>query len=226
MCFFFFFLKFGFELKLLPRVHRITECVGLEGTFRGRLAQPPCSEQGQLQPDQVSQSPVQPGLEHFQGWGFHCLSGQPLPVFHHPHCEKLLAYIQSKSPLFQFKAITPCPITTCPCHSPSPALSQPLQALAAALRSPRSLLFMRLCWIPWVVITVQQLLQRSASAGGCFFDRSELGFYSPPVGSSTSASQSKGWPSCVRDCWLELLYELLPAGTATLRGTGMSSRML
>jgi len=34
--------------------HRITECYGWEGTFRGHLAQPPCSEQGRLQPDQVA----------------------------------------------------------------------------------------------------------------------------------------------------------------------------
>jgi len=28
--------------------HRIIECFGLEGTFRGHLAQTPCSEQGHL----------------------------------------------------------------------------------------------------------------------------------------------------------------------------------
>jgi len=32
-------------------------------TFRGHLAQTPCSEQGHLPLDQVAQSPVQPGLE-------------------------------------------------------------------------------------------------------------------------------------------------------------------
>ena len=41
------------------------ECFRLEGTFRGHLAQPPCSEQGYLQPDQVAQSNVQPDLEYF-----------------------------------------------------------------------------------------------------------------------------------------------------------------
>jgi len=51
------------------------------------LLQPPCHEQGHLQPDQVAQSPVQPGLECFQGWGIDHLSGQPLPGFHHP-CHK------------------------------------------------------------------------------------------------------------------------------------------
>jgi len=65
--------------------HRTIECFGLEGTFRGHPAQPPFSEQGYLQLDQVAQSPVQPGLEGFQGWGLHYLSGQLVPVFHHPY---------------------------------------------------------------------------------------------------------------------------------------------
>ena len=77
---------------------RIIECFGLEGTFRGHLAKPPCSEQG-YQLGQVAQSIVQPGLECFQGWGLQYLSGQPVPVFHHPYGKKFLPYIQSKSTL-------------------------------------------------------------------------------------------------------------------------------
>ena len=65
--------------------YRIIKCFGLEGTFRGHLAQLPCSKQGHLQLDQVAQSPIQPGLECFQGWGLHYLSGQPVTVFHHPY---------------------------------------------------------------------------------------------------------------------------------------------
>jgi len=38
------------------------ECFGLEGTFRGHLAQLPCSEQGHLQPGHIAQSPVQPDV--------------------------------------------------------------------------------------------------------------------------------------------------------------------
>jgi len=40
----------------------------LEGTFRGHLAQPSCSELGHVQLDQVAQSPVQLDIECFQGW--------------------------------------------------------------------------------------------------------------------------------------------------------------
>jgi len=82
---------------LLNRL-RLVECFGLEGTFRGHLAQHPRSEQGHLPLDQVAQSAVQPDLECFQGWGIDHLSGEPVPVFHHPHC-KFLPYIQSKSAL-------------------------------------------------------------------------------------------------------------------------------
>jgi len=74
----------------------ILEYFGLEGAFRGHLAQPPCREQGHLQLDQVAQSPIQPGLECFQGWGLQCLSGQPVLVFHHPRGKKFFPYIQSK----------------------------------------------------------------------------------------------------------------------------------
>ncbi|KAK4830334.1 LOW QUALITY PROTEIN: hypothetical protein QYF61_010098 [Mycteria americana] len=43
----------------------------------------PLQEQGHLQLGQVAQSPIQPDLECFQGWGLHYLSGQPIPVPHH-----------------------------------------------------------------------------------------------------------------------------------------------
>lgn len=44
----------------------------------------PCKEQGYLQPDQVTQSLVQPDPECFQEQGTHHLFG-PVPVPHHPH---------------------------------------------------------------------------------------------------------------------------------------------
>ncbi|KAK4810711.1 hypothetical protein QYF61_007685 [Mycteria americana] len=81
-------------------------------TDLGHLVQPPCHRQGHLQLNQVTQSPVQPDLECFRGWGLHYLSGQPVPVSHHPHRKKFLPYIQSTSTLFQFKTIAPCTVTT------------------------------------------------------------------------------------------------------------------
>ena len=64
--------------------------------LQGSSSPTPGSAQGHLQLDQVAQSPVQPGLERFQGWGLHHLPGQPVPGFHHPHGKKFLPYIQSK----------------------------------------------------------------------------------------------------------------------------------
>ncbi|KAK4806889.1 hypothetical protein QYF61_012610 [Mycteria americana] len=57
-------------------------------TIKGHLVQPPSNEQGHLQLKQPDLSPVQPDLECFQGWGIHHLSGQPVPVSHHPHLLK------------------------------------------------------------------------------------------------------------------------------------------
>ena len=51
--------------------------------------QPPCYVQGRQPLDQAAQSHIQPGLECLQGWDIHNLLGQPVPVRHHPLCEKL-----------------------------------------------------------------------------------------------------------------------------------------
>ena len=61
--------------------YAVIERLGLEETFRGHLAQPPCREQGHLQVDQVAQSPVQPDLECFQGWGISQVVGNPCQGF-------------------------------------------------------------------------------------------------------------------------------------------------
>ena len=62
-----------------------------------------------------------------------------------PNSKEFLLYIQSKSTLFQFEAITPCPITTGPCkRSLSSLLVAPFKYWKASLRSPRSLFFSRL----------------------------------------------------------------------------------
>jgi len=72
--------------------HRIIECFGWERTFRGHLAQSPCSEQGHLQQVQVAQNPIRLDLECFQGWGLNYLSGQSVPAPQHPHGRKFLPY--------------------------------------------------------------------------------------------------------------------------------------
>jgi len=58
---------------------------------KDHLVPSPCREQGHLPLDQVAQSSIQPGLEHCQGGGSHSFSGQPVPVFHHPHGEEFFA---------------------------------------------------------------------------------------------------------------------------------------
>jgi len=50
--------------------------------------QPPCCVKGRQPPDQAAQSHIQPGLECLQGGGIHNPLGQPVPVRHHPLCEK------------------------------------------------------------------------------------------------------------------------------------------
>ncbi|TRZ17424.1 hypothetical protein HGM15179_009678 [Zosterops borbonicus] len=61
---------------------------------------------------QVVYGPVQPGLEHFQGWGIHNFFEQPVPVPHHPYCKICLPYIQNKSTLFYLKTSVPCHVIT------------------------------------------------------------------------------------------------------------------
>ena len=92
--------------------------------------QPPRHRQGH-QPlhlilDQVAQSPIQPDLEHLQGWGIHNLCGQPVPAPHHSHSKELPLDIQPKSPLLQIKTISPCPAITYPFKELTPLLSKRL----------------------------------------------------------------------------------------------------
>jgi len=59
---------------------RIIEWPGLKRTTMTIWFQPPCYVQSRQPADQAAQSHIQPGLE--------CLLGQPVPVHHHPLCEK------------------------------------------------------------------------------------------------------------------------------------------
>ena len=92
---------------------RITEWLGLEGTSRIMKLQGPCLRQGHQLPylilAQAAQGPIQPGLEHLQGW-----TGHPQPVWaavpapHHSHRKELPPDIQPQSSLLQLKIISLC----------------------------------------------------------------------------------------------------------------------
>ena len=94
----------------------------IEKDHNDHLVSAPCYVQGHQPLDQAAQSHIQLGLECFQGWGIHSLLGQPVPVCHHPPCEKLPPNIQLKPPLSQFKTILPCPTTIHTCKQPFPFL--------------------------------------------------------------------------------------------------------
>lgn len=83
--------------------HRIIESPGLEGTLKIILFQSPTKHKDNLSLDQVAQSPIQSGLEHYQELGSHS-SGQPMPLFHLLHSKEFLPNIQSLSTLFHLKA--------------------------------------------------------------------------------------------------------------------------
>jgi len=65
----------------------------LEGTLKIIWFQPPCNGQGHLPLHQVTQSSIQPDLEHCQGGGSHKFSGLHVTVFHHSHGEEFVPNI-------------------------------------------------------------------------------------------------------------------------------------
>jgi len=80
---------------LIPFFSRIikSECLGLERTLKINEFQAPFHVQGLFPLQHIAQSPVQPGLELFQGQDIHNFSGQPVPVPHHPHSKEFISYI-------------------------------------------------------------------------------------------------------------------------------------
>lgn len=72
---------------------RITEWFELEGTLKIIMFQPSYQGQRHLPLDQVARRLTQPGLEHSQEGGRCNFSGQPIPVFYHPHNKKILPHI-------------------------------------------------------------------------------------------------------------------------------------
>ena len=112
---------------IIESYNRIAEWLGLEGTSRIRKLQPFHHRQG-CQPlhlilDQVAQDPIQPGLEHLQGW-----MGHPQPLWaavsapHHSHSKELPSGIQPESSLLQLKGISPCLAIIYPCKELIPLL--------------------------------------------------------------------------------------------------------
>ena len=109
----------------------------------GSSSPTPLPKQGHL--EQVAQYPVQPGFEYLQRRRIHSLSGQPVPVFHHPQREEVLPRIQTELPLLPFVPVAPCPVTGHHWKESGPVLLTPTcRYLEAFLRSPLSLLFSRL----------------------------------------------------------------------------------
>jgi len=105
------------NLKL--QVPAAKEWPGLGGTSGISKLQPPCLSQGCQPPHsipaQAAHGPIQPDLEHLQGWTGH---PQPLwaavPAPHHSHSEEPPPDIQPKSSLLQLQTISPCPATIYP----------------------------------------------------------------------------------------------------------------
>ena len=87
----------------------------------------PCHTQGHqpphFTPAQAAQGPIQPGLEHLQGWTGH---PQPLwaavPAPLHSLCKELPPDIQPPSSLCQLQTISPCPAVISPFQELIPLL--------------------------------------------------------------------------------------------------------
>ena len=74
------------------------------GGLKNHLAPTLLCERGHLPLDQVAQSPIQPGLEHFQGAGIHNFSRQLVPVPHNTHGKEFLMS-NLKLPSFSLKTL-------------------------------------------------------------------------------------------------------------------------
>jgi len=75
---------------------------------------------GTPQIDQIAQGLIHPRLENLQGRSINHISGQPVPVPHHPHCKRLFLDVQTKSTVFKLETIYPCSVTIDPCKEPVP----------------------------------------------------------------------------------------------------------
>ena len=83
--------------------------VGLRRDLWGSSSPTPLTKQGHL--EQAAQDHVQAGFEYLQRRRLHNLSGQPVPVLHHPQSEEVLPPVQTELPMLQFVPVVPCPVT-------------------------------------------------------------------------------------------------------------------
>lgn len=81
------------------------ECCGVGVDLKDDLVPTPCHGQEYLPLDQVARGLIQPGFEHFQGWGIHELPNQSVPVSCHPHGKTFLLMLNLNFPSFKFEII-------------------------------------------------------------------------------------------------------------------------
>lgn len=67
-----------------------------------------CHGQGQLALSQVAQRPLQPSLEHIQGWGKHRLSGKSIPASSSPSQQRIFSSLQALEGVSYMPIATPC----------------------------------------------------------------------------------------------------------------------
>ena len=89
------------QIAFVSQNHRIAWA---EKDHNHHLGSTSCYGQDHQPLDQAAQSHIQHGLECLQGWGIHDPLEQPVPVRHHPLCEKLLPNI-NPSCLYPFYLI-------------------------------------------------------------------------------------------------------------------------
>lgn len=73
---------------------------------RDLQVQPTSHVQGHVPLHQVAQSPTQPGLEQFHGWGIHSFSGQSFSVFHHTYHKNFFLIYNLNLPSFIYEERT------------------------------------------------------------------------------------------------------------------------
>jgi len=88
-----------------PQNHRM---VGVGRDLWGSSSPIPLPKQVHL--EQTAQDLVQVGFEYLQRRRIHNLSGEPVPVLHHPQSEEVLPHVQMELPMLQFVPIAPCPV--------------------------------------------------------------------------------------------------------------------